>query len=274
MSEQKSVEMPSLFIPHGGGPCFFMDWTMMGGPADTWDKTAAWLKSIPASLPEKPKAILLISAHWEEAVFTVSTAEKPEMIFDYYGFPAHTYQLSYPAKGDPELARNVLKLLEWEGMKGREDNKRGFDHGVFVPLLVAFPDADIPVVTLSLRNDLDPGKHLAVGKALSSLRREGVLIVGSGMSYHNMRAFRTPAAAQPSAQFDNWLTDTLTSNDAVRRWDGLKNWQMGDAALNAHPREEHLIPLMVAAGAGNDQPAKKVFSDNVMNATVSAFQFG
>lgn len=266
--------MPTLFIPHGGGPCFFMDWTMMGGPADTWDDTAAWLKSIPASLPEKPKALLVVSAHWEEAEFTVSTAAAPDMIFDYYGFPQHTYELSYPAPGAPELAKRVQELMTSHGLPAPHAAERGYDHGVFVPLLVAFPDADIPILTLSLTGDLSPEKHLQLGKALSGLRDEGVLIIGSGMSYHNMRAFRTPAATAPSAEFDTWLTEALTGDDPERRWAQLSNWLDAPQARNSHPREEHLLPLMVAAGAAEGDIGEKVFSDNVMNATVSAFRFG
>ncbi len=266
--------MPTLFIPHGGGPCFFMDWTMMGGPADTWDDTAAWLKSIPASLPEKPKALLVVSAHWEESEFTVSTAAAPDMIFDYYGFPQHTYELSYPAPGAPELAKRVHDLMTSHGLPAPRAAERGYDHGVFVPLLVAFPDADIPILTLSLTGDLSPEKHLQLGKALSGLRDEGVLIIGSGMSYHNMRAFRTPAATAPSAEFDTWLTEALTGDDPERRWAQLSNWLEAPQARNSHPREEHLLPLMVAAGAAADDAGQKVFSDNVMNATVSAFRFG
>lgn len=269
-----SVKMPTLFIPHGGGPCFFMDWTLMGGPADTWDKTAEWLKSIPSSLPEKPKALLVVSAHWEEQEFTVSTAAAPDMIFDYSGFPPHTYELNYPAPGAPDLANRVRDLMVEQGFDAPLDSPRGYDHGVFIPLLVAFPDADIPILTLSLTSDLSPEKHQKIGKALGRLREEGVLIIGSGMSYHNMRAFRSPMATAPSAEFDTWLTAAIETTDLDERWSKLNNWSEAPQGRNSHPREEHLIPLMVAAGAGHDEAGRKVFSDNVMNATVSAFQFG
>jgi len=269
-----STKMPTLFIPHGGGPCFFMDWTLMGGPVDTWDKTAEWLKSIQSSLPEKPKALLVVSAHWEEQEFTVSTAASPDMIYDYSGFPAHTYELNYPAPGAPDLANRVQELMVEQGLDAPLKSSRGYDHGVFVPLLVAFPDADIPILTLSLTRDLSPEKHLKVGKAISQLREEGVLIIGSGMSYHNMRAFRTPMATAPSAEFDAWLTDVLETGDLEERWVKLTRWLDAPQGRNSHPREEHLLPLMVAAGAGHDETGRKVFSDNVMNSTVSAFQFG
>ena len=269
-----STKMPTLFIPHGGGPCFFMDWTLMGGPVDTWDKTAEWQKSIQSSLPEKPKALLVVSAHWEEQEFTVSTAASPDMIYDYSGFPAHTYELNYPAPGAPDLANRVQELMVEQGLDAPLKSSRGYDHGVFVPLLVAFPDADIPILTLSLTRDLSPEKHLKVGKAISQLREEGVLIIGSGMSYHNMRAFRTPMATAPSAEFDAWLTDVLETGDLEERWVKLTRWLDAPQGRNSHPREEHLLPLMVAAGAGHDETGRKVFSDNVMNSTVSAFQFG
>nr|WP_290953437.1 class III extradiol ring-cleavage dioxygenase [Hyphomonas sp.] len=251
-----------------------MDWTLMGGPVDTWDKTAEWLKSIPSSLPEKPKALLVVSAHWEEQEFTVSMAASPDMIYDYSGFPAHTYELNYPAPGAPDLANRVQELMVEQGLDAPLKSSRGYDHGVFVPLLVAFPDADIPILTLSLTRDLSPEKHLKVGKAISQLREEGVLIIGSGMSYHNMRAFRTPMATAPSAEFDAWLTDVLETGDLEERWVKLSRWLDAPQGRNSHPREEHLLPLMVAAGAGHDETGRKVFSDNVMNSTVSAFQFG
>ncbi|HEV2362746.1 MAG TPA: class III extradiol ring-cleavage dioxygenase [Caulobacteraceae bacterium] len=265
---------PTFFIPHGGGPCFFMDWSLMGGPADTWKKMEAWLRGLAGSLPERPKAIVVVSGHWEEPAFTASTAARPQMIYDYTGFPPHTYQLRYPAPGAPELARRIAELIGSAGLPAAVDDSRGFDHGVFIPFLLIFPDADIPVVPLSLRRDLDPAEHLAAGRALASLRQEGVLIVGSGMSYHNMHAFRTPGATGPSERFDAWLTETVEEADPARRWDRLTRWDEAPAALNAHPREEHLLPLMVAAGAAGVDPGRRVFSDVAMMARLSGYRFG
>lgn len=267
-------EMPTLFIPHGGGPCFFMDWDLMGGPKDTWDRTAAYLRSIAESLPERPKAIVVVSGHWEEDVFTASAVPHPSMIYDYSGFPAHTYELKYPAPGAPDVANRIVELLTEAGIPARTSSTRGFDHGVFIPLLVAFPDADIPVVPLSLTRDLDPEAHLKAGKALQRLREEGVLIIGSGMSYHNMHTFRTPAATQPSEAFDAWLTHAIAEDDPADRWHDLVKWADAPAARNAHPREEHLLPLMIAAGAGGDDKGERVFTDVAMKARLSAFQFG
>jgi aromatic ring-opening dioxygenase catalytic subunit (LigB family) len=266
--------LPTLFIPHGGGPCFFMDWTLMGGPADTWDATAAWLRGLSATLPARPKAIVVVSGHWEERVFTASAAAAPSMIYDYTGFPRHTYELQYPAPGEPVLAERIVSLLKAAGLPARTDSRRGFDHGIFIPFLLAFAAADSPVVPLSLTASLDPAEHLAAGRALAELRNEGVLIVGSGMSYHNMHAFRTPAATEPSKLFDDWLTETLAQEEREVRWQRLCRWDTAPAARNAHPREEHLLPLMTAAGAGDDAPGRRIFSDNVMMATISGFRFG
>ncbi len=195
------------------------------------------------------------------------------MIYDYYGFPPHTYELKYPAPGAPELANRVAGLLADAGLPVKIDPARGYDHGVFVPFLLIEPEASIPVVTLSLKSDLDPAEHIAAGKALAALREEGVMIVGSGMSFHNMRAFRTPAAKQPSAIFDAWLTDTLTSSPEQRET-MLARWAEAPAGRASHPREEHLLPLMVAVGAGAGEVGTRVFTDNVMMADVSAYRFG
>ena len=263
---------PTLFIPHGGGPCFFMDWTM--GPADTWDKMGAWLRSLADGLPEKPKGIVVISGHWEEEAYTAASVTKPEMIFDYYGFPPHTYQLSYPAPGSPELAERVRQLIAEAGLPAAISTDRGFDHGIFIPFLLAFPDADIPVVPLSLRTNMDPEEHLAVGRALAALREEGVLIIGSGMSYHNMRGYNTPGASAVSARFDQWLTDAVESTDPAERWRRLAHWTETPDGRPSHPREEHLLPLMVAAGAAGSDVGKRVFVDEVASVAMASYVFG
>ncbi len=192
---QSTPRQPSIFLPHGGGPCFFMDWTW--GPADTWHATERFLAGFAATRPAPPRALLVISGHWEEPAFTVSTAAHPELIFDYSGFPPRTYKLTWPAPGDPELAQQVHTLLKDGGLPAAENSTRGYDHGVFVPLKVAFPQAEIPVVTLSLAASLDPVLHIAAGRALAPLRDEGVLIVGSGMSFHNLRAYMHPETRDP-----------------------------------------------------------------------------
>jgi aromatic ring-opening dioxygenase catalytic subunit (LigB family) len=201
-----------------------MDWTW--GPADTWDATKHFLEGLTATLPETPKAILVISGHWEEPAFTASSAPAPQLIFDYSGFPEDTYRLTWPAPGDPELAARVRDQLTKAGLPAGLNASRGFDHGVFVPLKVAFPQARIPVVTLSLSSSLDPALHLAAGRALTPLRDEGVLIVGSGMSFHNLRAYFRPETQQRARAFDAWLTAAVES-PAGERDALLAEWRNG-----------------------------------------------
>lgn len=262
--------MPSLFIPHGGGPCFFMDWN----PPDTWHGMAAFLKGVIGTLPARPRAIVLVSAHWLEPHFSVTGHARPQLIYDYYGFPQHTYELTYPAPGEPALAERIAALAGAAGLEARVDPGRGFDHGMFIPLKLVAPDADIPVVQLSLRADLDPAAHLALGRALAGLRDEGVLIVGSGMSFHNMRAYGDTRFTAVSQEFDDWLTDAVES-PAERREALLREWDTAPHARLCHPAggEEHLIPLLVAAGAGGQAPGRKIYSERVMETVISAFRF-
>ena len=263
--------LPTFYLPHGGGPCFFMENTR--GPRDMWDPMAAFLRGLIATLDARPKAVVVVSGHWEEATFAVNTSPHPPLLFDYHGFPEHTYQLKYPAPGSPALAQKVRTLLEGAGLATSEDSERGLDHGVFVPFLLVLPDADVPIVEISLRSDLDPAVHLRAGAALAPLRDEGVLIVGTGMSYHNMRGYG-PGAAEPAKRFDNWLTAAVTAPSAQARNGALVEWEHAPAGRASHPREEHLLPLMVAAGAASDDIGTKVFEDQVMGATVSGFRFG
>jgi aromatic ring-opening dioxygenase catalytic subunit (LigB family) len=268
------MRLPTLFIPHGAGPCFFMAWD----PPDTWDRHRAFLEQLPAQLPERPKALLVISAHWEATRFTVQRQSSPPLLFDYYGFPPHTYELTWPAPGDPRLAERVASLLAGAGLPCDFDAGRGFDHGVFVPLKVAFPQADIPCVQLSLRADLDPAAHLACGQALAPLRDQGVLIIGSGNTYHNLAVMRRAMSGRSTTpqglDFDRWLTEAVTHPDADERNRHLSNWAHAPGARDAAPREEHLIPLLVAAGAGGTERGTKIFEDHVLGAVQSAFRFG
>ena len=270
MRSDKYERQPSLFIPHGGGPCFFMDWD----PADTWQGMANFLKGIESTLPQRPDAIVLISAHWLAPQFTVTGHARPELIYDYYGFPAHTYELSYPASGQPQLAERVVELIRERGMTAQVDAERGFDHGMFIPLKVMFPEANIPVVQLSLRQDLDPQTHLQVGQALATLRNDNILIIGSGMSFHNMPAYGDSHFSPISDEFDDWLTHAVQS-PAAERERRLQNWTTAPQARLCHPPggEEHLIPLMVAAGAGSEEPGHKIYSERVMETTISGFRF-
>jgi aromatic ring-opening dioxygenase catalytic subunit (LigB family) len=266
-----TTRMPTWFIPHGGGPCFFMDWN----PPRAWDKMAAFLKGVAATLPRRPEAILVVSAHWLESGFHVTSAPRPELIYDYYGFPPHTYALKYPASGEPRLASRIAELLGQANLASHADPSRGFDHGMFIPLMLMFPEADIPVVQVSLRRDLDPARHLQAGQALAPLRDEGVLILGSGMSFHNMRGYGDPRFGPISDQFDAWLTAAVAAETSQRQ-QLLIDWAQAPSARLSHPlrAEEHLLPLLVVAGAATDQPGQRVFSDRVMETTLSAFRFG
>ncbi|MFI4970781.1 MAG: DODA-type extradiol aromatic ring-opening family dioxygenase, partial [Lysobacterales bacterium] len=258
----------------GGGPCFFMD--PPPNAPHLWDGMASYLRGIAASVGIRPKAILVISAHWEAVRPTVNSAAQPGMLFDYYGFPEHTYRLAYPAPGSPMLAARVRALLGAAGITTDEDATRGYDHGVFVPFLLMYPDADVPVVQLSLQAGLDPAAHLAIGRALAPLRDEGVLIVGSGMSYHNLRAFFAPdpPALQGSERFDAALTRAVEAIDPGARDAQLIAWKQLPDALACHPRAEHLLPLMVVAGAGVADQGRRTYNDRVFGKAVSAFQFG
>ncbi len=265
-----SETMPSVFIPHGGGPCFFMDWTM--GPADSWDALAAWLRGYATTLPTRPTAVLVVSAHWEAPRVTVQNGASPGLLFDYYGFPAHTYQLRYPAPGAPQHADRVVELLRASGIDGDVDPARPYDHGVFIPLLLMFPDADIPVFQLSLHEGLDARFHIAVGEAIAPLRDDGVLIVGSGLSFHNLPLFMGRQGTDVSSTFDDWLACVASLGPAERR-EKLERWSGAPRAREAHPREEHLLPLMVTAGAGGDAPMTRVFTGSVHGHALSAFEF-
>lgn len=265
--------LPTLFIPHGGGPCFFMDGL---GPKGAWDQMAAYLRGIAATLPVRPRAILVVSGHWETPRPSVTTSPAPPLLYDYYGFPPHTYQLRYPAPGAPALADRVRALLDAAGIASDTDPARGFDHGVFIPMMLAFPDADIPIVQLSLQAGRDPDTHLRIGAALAHLRHEGVLIVGSGMSYHNMRGYFSPDPAHglASDRFDAWLTDAVTDPDPARRNALLAHWSEAPGARAAHPEEEHLLPLMVAAGAAGPDRGVRRYSDRSLGVSLSGFAFG
>lgn len=248
-----------------------MEWTL--GPADTWDALRVWLEGLSASLPETPRALLVISAHWETDGLAVTSSAAPPLLYDYYGFPPHTYELTWPAPGDPALAQEVRALLGDAGFPVRADAQRGLDHGVFVPLKVSFPTAPLPTVQLSLDARLDPATHLAMGRALAPLRDRGVLILGSGMSYHNMQHLQRALAREASATFDAWLGETV-QRPTGERDEALVRWAEAPSARVAHPREEHLLPLMVAAGAAADDAASVAFRGRVMSATVSAIRFG
>jgi aromatic ring-opening dioxygenase catalytic subunit (LigB family) len=262
--------MPVAFVPHGGGPWPFVD---MGLPKADVDTLAGYLRSLRELPKTAPRALLVVSAHWEAAVPTVMTAAQPPLLFDYYGFPPASYQLTWPAPGDPALAARVRALLAGAGFDTGADGERGFDHGAFVPFKLTYPDADVPAIQLSLKAGLDPQEHLAMGRALAPLRDEGVFILGSGMTFHNMRAFGDPRGTAASEAFDAWLHETMAL-DAEARDRRLAQWSSAPSARMAHPREEHLLPLMVVAGAAGADPGVTAYTGKMFGARLSAFHFG
>jgi len=267
----KPHRLPVYFISHGGGP-----WSYMDDPSRAaYAKLEAALAGMPRQIGITPKAVLMISAHWEEPQFTLTSSPKPPMIYDYGGFPEYTYHIHYDAPGDPALAARVKALLEASGIAAQLDPERGFDHGAFTPLNVIYPNADVPVVQLSLKTGLDPATHLGMGRALSSLRDEGVLIVGSGLSYHNLREFFSPRAWGPSKEFDAWLNGALLGGSSADRSKLLTAWKSAPSARAAHPREEHLLPLMVAVGAAGDDIVELTYheKDFLGGITVSSYCF-
>ena len=263
--------LPTYFISHGGGPWPYMKDQLNGA----YDRLEASLQAMPRELGSTPKAVLMVSAHWEAPAFTVMATARPPMIYDYGGFPAHTYQVQYPAPGSPEVAARVQALIEAAGIPVRVDAERGFDHGMFSPMAVIYPDANVPVLQLSLKAGLDPTDHLALGRALAPLRKEGVLIVGSGLSYHNLREFGAHARGASQA-FDAWLQRAVVGANSAERSAQLIDWEAAPSARKAHPREEHLLPLMVAVGAAEDEAGVLTYhEDNFMGGVAaSSFRFG
>jgi aromatic ring-opening dioxygenase catalytic subunit (LigB family) len=263
--------LPVFFLSHGGGP-----WPWMKESTGTaYDALEASLQRIAGQIGTRPNALLMVSAHWEAPAFTVMANSVPPMIYDYGGFPEHTYRVRYPAPGaPPAMVERVRQLIADAGLPVGIDPSRGFDHGVFSPLAVVYPEADVAVFQVSLQVGLDPMTHIALGRALAPLRDEGIVIVGSGLSYHNLRLFGA-AAQRPSAAFDAWLQEAMAADGGAARTAALVAWETAPAARQAHPREEHLLPLMVAAGAAGDDPAVCIYHEDAFmgGVTVSSFRF-
>jgi 4,5-DOPA dioxygenase extradiol len=254
------MNSPVLYFPHGGGPL-----PLLG---DIGHKNMVdFLKAITQTFIE-PSAILVISAHWEEKKATITSGQTPSLIYDYYGFPEESYHIKYPAPGDPALARNVFRLLQEAEIEAHLDDHRGFDHGLFVPLKIMYPAAQIPCIQLSLISGLDPGAHIRLGRALSELRKQNLLIIGSGFSFHNMQAFFSSSRDMPDSKngtFQQWLLDTCTEKNLSReeRENRLIEWESAPFARYCHPREEHLMPLHVCCGLTGSS-AKLVFDGEVL----------
>jgi 4,5-DOPA dioxygenase extradiol len=232
--------MPAIFLSHGAPPLADDNlWT---------NELASWAQRLP-----RPEAILVVSAHWEAAPLTVGATRPVPLFHDFYGFPRHYYEVEYRAPGAPDVAASVEKMLANRGETVFRDDDRGLDHGAYVPLAEMYPAADVPVLQMSMPT-LDPAELFAVGRRLSPLRDEGVLIIGSGFSTHNlseMNLGRPDPGTAPtwSSEFDHWLDDALTGGDI----DSLIDFQAkAPAAAFAHPRTEHFAPLFVALGAAID----------------------
>ncbi|HON19351.1 MAG TPA: class III extradiol ring-cleavage dioxygenase [Salinivirgaceae bacterium] len=267
-------KLPVFYIPHGGGPWHVME-DYMGDP-EGYGMLKNYLEKLGKEYLEKIKSLLVISAHWEEPLPAVHFGNKPSMFYDYYGFPAFTYRLSWPAPGNPELAAHIEQLLKQSGFQTKPETERGYDHGTFVPMMIAFPEANIPTAQLSLVEGLNPALHIALGKALEPLRSQKVLIICSGMSYHNLQAMMTGSkhVEDDSKRFDDWLTVAVELENIEERNEKLINWLKAPAARESHPRSEHLVPLFVAAGAAGNDSGHRDYSGILLGASISGFKFG
>ena len=261
MEKQASI----IYIPHGGGPLPLID--------EAGNRNMnAYLRSIPQSI-EKPDSIIVFSAHWEEPVVSITSKPSPGLLFDYYGFPPETYQYQYPAPGHPRLAERAAALLREAGIEVRLDAERDLDHGVFIPLMLMYPQADIPCIQISLCNSLDAAFHIKLGSALSSLKAENLLVIGSGFSFHNMRVLMRPQTADDpqNLAFEQWLAQTCSDRglSETERAKRLTHWEQAPGARHCHPREEHLLPLQVCYGMAGG-PARVDYQKPTVDYIVSS----
>ena len=261
-------EAKIVYFSHGGGPLPILGDASHQAMVD-------FMLRLPSQL-SKPDAILVISAHWEENTATLLGAHTPPMFYDYYGFPDKAYEITYPAPGSPHLADRIAKLLHKDNIPARIDTQRGFDHGLFIPLKLMYPQADIPSLQLSLLRGLDSAAHIALGKALRDLMHENILVIGSGFSFHNMGAFSWQGINAPDPAndaFQNWLIKVCTGlTTQSEREQRLIEWEKAPSARYCHPREEHLLPLHVCLGMA-DKPAKVIFNGHILGKRGVAFLF-
>ena len=272
MKQSNNILSPVLYIPHGGGPLPLL------GDKDHED-LVSFLKGIPQTIAQ-PSAILVISAHWEEPQATITSGDKQNLIYDYSGFPPEAYEIQYPASGNSELAKEIENLLRRDEIEVKLDEKRGFDHGMYVPLKLMYPEGNIPCLQLSLLKSLDPSEHIALGKSLASIRSKNILILGSGFSFHNLKLFFRPEKEthEKSIAFDNWLVETCSNSNlsVSQREQQLIAWGKAPNAHYCHPREEHLLPLHVCFGAASlETPiAKVIYNADFMGARTSGLRWG
>ena len=263
----KNKTLRALFLSHGGGPMPLLGDQRHHEMVENLKQLAAKIK--------RPSAIIVISAHWEENIATVTSTANPALIYDYSGFPQACYEIQYPCPGEPQLAEQVCRLLIDAGISAGLDEQRGLDHGVFVPLTIMYPQADIPCVQLSLVQGLNPVDHINIGKAISGLDGDDLLIIGSGFSFHNMKAFFSPESSDATAMnvaFEQWLIETCS--DAVlgeeERSLRLENWPQAPFARYCHPREEHLLPLHVCYGVAQTA-CSEYYELNIMDKKSSVY---
>ena len=261
------MRQPTFYLCHGGGP-----WPWMQGPIrQLLRNLEQGLRALPSRLPALPSAILVVSAHWEAAAFSLTSSTAPGMVYDYQGFPPETYRIRYPSPGAPEVALEAVELLQAAGCAATLNDTRGYDHSTYSLMQPMFPQADIPVVQMSIQASMEAEDHLRAGAALAPLRDRNILIIGSGMSIHE----RGPEMATASPPFDAWLHDAVLSSDSARRWQALAAWEEAPFARQVHPTADHLLPLMVAAGAAQDDAATCIYRERLMGTVaVSSFRFG
>ena len=265
MNKQSTI----IYIPHGGGPLPLID-------EENNKNLNAYLRSIPQTV-KRPDAIVVISAHWEESVISITASERPSLLFDYGGFPPETYEYEYPAPGHKKLAQRAADLLNKADIEARLDDERGLDHGVFVPLLLMYAEADIPCIQISLSTSLDAGLHVRIGQALADLNSESILVLGSGFSFHNMRAlmYGSDTEIAENLVFEAWLAETCSSkklSEAERR-ERLIHWEKAPGARFCHPREEHLLPLQVCYGMAGGAAELSYQKPTVKNIVSSAYRW-
>lgn len=257
-----TVRMPTFFLCHGGGP-----WPWLQGPLrEGLRGLERGLLAVPGQLPQRPDAIVVVSAHWEAHAFTVTSSPAPGMVYDYSGFPPETYRIRYPSPGAPALAARIVDLLVNSGCPAAADAQYGYDHSTYSLLQTMYPQADIPVVQLSLHAGMDPALHWRAGAALAPLRDENVLIIGSGMTCHE----RGPEMAVASGPFDDWLHKVLLDSDVSGRQEALLHWEQAPYARAVHPHEDHLLPLLVALGAAQSDKATSIYRERLMGFIASS----
>lgn len=248
-----------IYMSHGGGPL-----PLLGDKSHS--QMVLFMKRIAQTI-KKPEAIVVVSAHWEESVPTIIGSPEPPLLYDYYGFPEEAYSIHYDLPGNPNLAQQVQELLSDSRIDAKIELTRGFDHGVFIPLMLMYPEGSIPTIQISLIKGLNPQKHMEIGKALRKLRNENMLIVGSGFSFHNMNAFtwaNDNVRDQKNDLFQDHLIKTCTNADSIEaNLVSLIEWENYPNARYCHPREEHMLPLHVCMGVA-ESTGRIVFDDYIL----------